>query len=215
MVTAEVPASDRAERGAGAAARLDLTAIVALASGIASVGRPTLVGVEGFGGAGKTVFARRLAHALGRTHLVHLDEFLVEGVISDEDKSDFDRAEFVRRVLEPAWRGELTEYRTLTGLEGGPGRQVRVPAVRYLIVEGVSAYLGELWRYYDLRIWVDAPMEAARERAKQRDLRRGIYDSALWDVWERSELAYRAKHLPHTTCDVVFDNGADHVDLAE
>ncbi|MGC4812277.1 uridine kinase family protein [Micromonospora sp. DT228] len=206
-MTAEVPTP--AGLRAGVAARLDLAAIVALVSRIAPTGRPTLVGVEGFGGAGKTVFARRLARALGSSHLVHLDEFLVEGVVSDEDKSDFDRAEFARRVLAPASRGELREYRTLTGFEGGPGRRVRVPAVRYLIVEGVSAYLGELWRYYDCRIWVDAPMEVARERAKQRDIRRGIYDSGLWDVWERSELAYRAKHRPHATCDVVFDNGAD------
>ncbi|KAB1941157.1 hypothetical protein F8271_14800 [Micromonospora sp. ALFpr18c] len=88
-----------------------------------------------------------------------------------------------------------------------------VADVRHLIVEGVSAYHDELWPYYDHRIWVDASMDVARERARRRDLRRGIYDRDLWDAWERSEISYRAKHRPHLTCDIVYDNGLDRADF--
>ncbi|MEH1165164.1 hypothetical protein V6V47_07235 [Micromonospora sp. CPCC 205539] len=187
--------------------------IVDLAIEGAREARPKLIGVEGFGGVGKSVFAERLGEMLGEAHLVHLDEFLIEGLVSDEDKSDFNRGELARRVLQPALRGGLRGYQTLIGADGGPGRWVPVPNVRYLIVEGVSAYHAELWQFYDLRIWVDAPMAVARERAKQRDVQSGIYDRDLWDAWERSEISYKAKYTPHLTCDVVYDNARDRADL--
>ncbi|MFG3421017.1 uridine kinase [Micromonospora sp. NPDC048063] len=213
VVAAEVTAGNHARQLVGPVLGLEMAQIAALIGQGGRSERPTLVGVEGFGGAGKTVFARRLGQLLGSFHLVHLDDFLIHGVVSNEDKTDFDRGELARRVLEPARRGELTEYQTLTDSDGGPGRWVRVPAVRYLIVEGVSAYHPELRQYYHHRIWVDAPMEIARERARQRDIRRGIYDRDLWDAWERSEISYKAKYVPHLTCDIVYDNAGKAADI--
>ncbi|SCL31332.1 hypothetical protein GA0074692_3093 [Micromonospora pallida] len=212
-MAAEVPGVEPERQLAGGVSRLDVAEIAALTGQSGRQGRPTLVGVEGFGGAGKTVFARRLGQLLGSFHLVHLDDFIVPGVVSNEDKTDFDRGQLARRVLEPARRGELREYQTLTDSAGGSGTWVSVPQVRHLIVEGVSAYHPELRHYYHHRIWVDAPMTVARERARQRDLRRGIYDRDLWDAWERSEISYKAKYLPHLRCDIVYDNTVESANL--
>jgi hypothetical protein len=41
----------------------------------------------------------------------------------------------------------------------------------------------------------------------------GIYDRDLWDAWERSEISYKAKYVPHLTCDIVYDNAGEAADL--
>ncbi|MFI7650353.1 hypothetical protein ACIBTZ_30365, partial [Micromonospora sp. NPDC049460] len=68
VVAAEVTAGHHERQLVGPVLGLEMAQIAALIGQGERPERPTLVGVEGFGGAGKTVFARRLGQLLGSFH---------------------------------------------------------------------------------------------------------------------------------------------------
>jgi uridine kinase len=37
-----------------------------------------LIGIEGFGGSGKTTISKQLAEALGDAYIIHIDDFIVK-----------------------------------------------------------------------------------------------------------------------------------------
>jgi uridine kinase len=40
--------------------------------------KPILIGIDGFGGSGKTTFSAKLAAMLGNTYVIHMDDFIVK-----------------------------------------------------------------------------------------------------------------------------------------
>lgn len=45
--------------------------------------KPVLIGVEGFGGSGKTTLANQLKEALGSAHVVTIDDFIVKEKLTE------------------------------------------------------------------------------------------------------------------------------------
>jgi uridine kinase len=79
-----------------------------------------------------------------------------------------------------------------------------VPDVSYLIVEGISCYHPSIAQYYDYKIWVDTPIEIAKERGRARD---GSNENVqYWDLWAENDLAYQQKYHPEKIADIIFKN---------
>jgi uridine kinase len=162
-----------------------------------------LIGIEGFGGSGKTTFATELRAALDSAYVVGLDDFIVKDKLANTpwDTGAFDHVRLQQQVLQPARTGGQARYQKLTWETGGLGEITIVSDVDFVIVEGISAYHPSIAPYYDYKIWVDTPIEVARERGRARD---GSNENAqYWDLWAQYDLAYQERYHPETVADLV------------
>jgi uridine kinase len=169
-------------------------------------GKPVLIGIEGYGGSGKTTFAQKLASRLGNAYVVSMDDFIVTEKLTEPswDNGAFDRERLERQVLVPASNGQPVSYQRLVWATNTLSDLVTVPEVEYLIVEGISSYHPSIKPYYDYTIWVETPMEIAQQRGHARD---GSNENAhYWDLWMRNDLAYQQRYHPEQRADSIFMN---------
>ena len=164
---------------------------------VAALPRGTLafVGVDGFGGAGKTTFAGRIAARVPGAVVVHVDDFQGAGV------QEWDWERMRRQVIEPLGAGRPARYEIRPWGEVAGGGWAEVPAGALVVIEGVSSTRSELAAPWDLTIWLDTPAEVRRRRTVERD---GPELRSLWeDVWIPSEERYAARERPQERVDLV------------
>lgn len=168
--------------------------------------QPVVVGIEGFGGAGKSTLANKLKEALGNAYIVQTDDFVIEEKLTlvSPDMECYDLQRLEKEVLAPAKRGEAISYRKLEWDTFELGEPVHVPPVDYLIVEGITAYYPTIAKYYDCKIWVDTPIEVATKRGREKDA--GTVNEQHWDLWSKNDVAYKAKYRPDEVADFVVAN---------
>lgn len=169
---------------------------------------PILIAIEGFGGAGKTTFADKLAKELYDSYVIGIDDFIVKEKLTESswDKGSFDRKRLEEQVLKPISEGKTAKYQKLIWADNALGDYMEVPKVRYIIVEGISSYHPDIAHYYDYKIWIDTPIAIAKERGHARD---GSNENAqFWDLWAANDLRYQEKYHPEWKADFVFNNEA-------
>lgn len=173
-----------------------------------STSKPMLIAIEGYGGSGKTTVAEALKEQLKDAYVISMDDFIIKARLAEPswDKGAFDRERLEQQVLIPATTGKDVAYQKLIWESDTLSKPVTVPKVAYLIVEGISSYHPNIAKYYDYKIWVDTPMELAKERGHARD---GSNENAQhWDLWAQNDLAYQQKCHPEERADFVIDNSA-------
>ena len=168
--------------------------------------KPILIGIEGYGGVGKTSVAKQLADSLGSAYVVNLDDFIIKEKLAEPswDSGVFDRARLERQVLQPASRGEPIRYQRLQWVMNTLSAPVTVPVVDYLIIEGIAAYHPTIERFYDYKIWVDTPIDIAQQRGHARD--GSNENAAYWERWAQNDVAYQRRYHPERRADYVFRN---------
>lgn len=171
--------------------------------------KPILIAIEGFGGAGKTTFAERLKTALGNSYVINIDDFIVKEKLTKRswDNGAFDLKRLEQQVLSPASRSRQVKYQSLIWDTNELSPPKEVAPVDFLIVEGITSYHPSIAHYYDYKIWVDTPMEVAKQRGHARD---GSNENAAnWDLWTQNDLDYQQKYHPEQAADYIFDNKQD------
>ena len=165
-----------------------------------------LIAIEGFGGAGKTTFANTLAKLLKNAYVVHIDDFIIKDRIDDAswDNGVFDRRRLEVQVLQPLVNDQRARYQRFIWDTETLSDPVSIPNVRYVIVEGITSYYPDIAHYYDVKIWVHAPIEVASMRGVFRD--KGNENELKWGVWANNDIIYRNKYHPEERADFVFDN---------
>jgi len=170
---------------------------------------PVLIGIEGFGGSGKTSLSEKLKSKLGNAFVVKIDDFIVKEQINEDswDKGGFDRQRLEKQILLPATSGKVISYQKLIWQTNKLSDFIRIPKVDYLIIEGISCYHPDIANYYEYKIWVDTPIEIARERGRARD--GSNENSKMWDLWEDNDIKYKDTYHPDLVADFIFDNSAE------
>ncbi len=171
--------------------------------------KPVLIAIEGFGGSGKSTTARKLKGAVGRAYVVKTDDFIIKEKLTlvSPDMECYDLERLEKQVLASAHQGAAITYQILDWVTNKLGEPVQIPAVDYIIVEGITAYFPTIDKYYDYKIWIDAPIDVANQRGKKNDA--GTENEQYWDLWSKNDLAYREKYQPEQRADFVIDNSLD------
>lgn len=144
--------------------------------------RPVIIAVDGRSGAGKTTVAVELAALLRRHRAVSL--FHLEDIYPGWDGLAGGVERYIDSVLQPLHQG-LPATWTAWDWEAKHDGASRTTAVApVVIVEGVGSSHGRAADFLDAIIWVDAPSEARKMRALERD---GETYAPFWDSWAAQE----------------------------
>ncbi len=160
-----------------------------------------VIAIDGRSGSGKTTLASVLAAEIMQHHqqpvaVVHTDELLGgwEGLPGLGQRLADD-------LLRPFSAGLLGHYRRFDWDAYRWAETVQVPAVPWLIVEGVGAGSRQCAELVSLLVWLEADREVARERG----LSRGCASfAANWDRWAEAEAKHHALHHTRSRAGLVL-----------
>ncbi len=172
--------------------------------------RTTLVGIDGPGGAGKSVLSASIARKDSRVSVVPIDDFYVpcDNRVGARDAvltpwKNIDVSRLLREVLQPLNAGNEGSYRRYDWGRDALAERRAIPAGGIVLVEGVYALIPPPKDYYHLKVWMDCPRELRLARGLARD---GQDALAQWrDQWMPAEDRYAATQLPMDGADLLLD----------
>lgn len=168
--------------------------------------KPVVVGISGFGGAGKSTLAKQLKEKLRDSEIVSVDDFVIDHLAKrGSDWDGFDWKRFEQEVFGPLSKGERKlSYGVYHWDENTVGRRKEV-AAQVFILEGVGIFRESFMKYFDYTIWMDCPLDVANMRGLQRDTE--VYKvphACEWKkIWGPNDRDYFAKHCPDKLADQV------------
>jgi uridine kinase len=167
--------------------------------------KPIVIAIDGFGGAGKTTFAKALKAGLTPATVVEVDDFYLFGIKSDADKSNFDRYRLVAQILEPLKQGLTASYQKSIDKNNPLSEYFDVPKVDYLILEGVSSFHPDIEKYIDYKIWLEVSADEAKNRMMNRDKIKGNnHGEEFWNHHTDSYQAYKDRYQPESQADLTI-----------
>lgn len=171
-----------------------------------TAGRPTLIAIEGMGGAGKSQLAALVASARDDVTVVHGDDFY--GPEERDWRSwtpqqgyerYFDHRRIEGEVLKPLRRGDPARFRRYDWKTRALDGMVTVPAAGVVVVEGVYVLRPRLRQYWDLSVLVSTP----RQERQRRLIARGGNDASWVERWTAAEDHYLSVEPPEEVADLV------------
>jgi len=171
------------------------------------VDHPLLVGVSGFGGAGKSTLAEALHELLPGAQVVPGDEFIRVRPMTgrSDDWSSIDRQRLLEEVILPAERGEAGRYQTYDWETGMLGPWVSLSGSP-VIVEGVGLFHPDIVGRFDLRVWIDVDLDTATARGMWRD--ENVFhnpQTQLWEeVWKPNDADFFRRFRPDLAADIIY-----------
>jgi uridine kinase len=186
-----------------------------------------LVAVDGHGGSGKSLFAKRLADAL-KTAGVFSDIVPIDGFPLQEKDSDFltlkdypevktpfkiDAQRLIQEVLEPLRSGKVSNYEIRDWWSKNKHTTHTLQPKGLIIVEGSYSLLPELRSYYDFTIFIDTPLKQSRDQAVNRDVSLGAdmkTNPLLWEeIYHPQEVKYMESAKPKEVANLVISGFND------
>jgi len=171
---------------------------------------PRIIGIVGASGSGKTTVAQELAELAGHASLMSQDNYYIS-LPDDVDAKNWNfddpaviDLEHLARDLAALKRGETVEGpRYIFSTHKRAPDTVTLKPAPLIIVEGLFLFLPESLRdVFDLKIFIDVPLEVCLERRVARDVaERGRTAETIRQRWaEQVEPMYRKYVEPTRTC---------------
>ena len=171
------------------------------------LGPVRLVAIDGPSGAGKTVFAERLAERLNAP-VVHTDD-LLDGW---GDQFTF-WARLEDKVLQPLRHGRIAEYRRYRwDPPGFGGEAVRIEPAGVIVMEGVSSARRVIRPELSLAVFITAPQQLRWTRVLARDGTADVAFPAYLERWRAAEDRHFAADRTAQYAEVGVDGAADGSD---
>lgn len=170
-------------------------------------GRPIVVGVSGYARSGKSTLVRDIV--AGDPTMVRMrgDDFL-DPSRSHRRSSTWDgvdRRRLVSEVLAPFCEEREGTFRRYDWSRRELGDPEPVPAGEVLVVDLIGLFHPEALPALDLTVWMDVPLEVARERGMRRDVELGRDHSRLWDeVWVPNEVDFDRRFSPRDAAEILY-----------
>ena len=138
--------------------------------------------------------------------MVSIDDYIVKEklAVSSWDGGIFDRRRLEEQVLQHISEGNTAYHQKLLWDSNTLSAPISVPAVDYLIVEGISAYHPDIEHYYRCKIWVDTPPDLAQQRGHARDS--SNENAAHWELWAENDRKYFEQYHPNEHADYIISN---------
>ena len=154
-----------------------------------SVQRPLVVAIDGRSSSGKTTLARRIAHTVPVTAVVHTDDIACF-------HSRFGWADLAQHVLQTVRTGEALSFRPPAWIERGREGAIVVPhGIQLLVLDGVAASREELAHLLDARLWV---------QTDQTEIDRCSNARVPDEGWLLEEVPFVAAHRPWEHADLIL-----------
>ena len=175
--------------------------------------QPTIVAIDGLGGSGKSSLAAALQASYLQSsgddnlQIVSIDSFACTEAEYPFHKSGTQTRVSIARLIDnifvPLRAGRSALYKPTPWWRGqAEGEEKKVEPRGIILVEGCYALHRELRCFYDLRIWIDCPVEKALTQAVQRD---GHDIEQVWrTVYAPNEQRYLASHNPRAAADIIW-----------
>jgi len=166
-----------------------------------------VVGVSGFGGAGKSTLTRHLVESIEGSARIRGDDFLDPNQSHERspDWNGVDRLRLRAEVLEPFRQAKPGFFHRFDWKMRDLGLPEPIPTAQVLIVDAIGLFHPELEGMFDLTVWVDVDLGLATERGKARDKRLGRSHDRLWDdVWVPNEQEFVARFDPRASADYLY-----------
>ncbi len=172
---------------------------------ISSFKKPAIVAISGFGGSGKSTFAKLLSDKIN-SPVVSIDTFN-KRVEKYTEWNLFDYDRLVKDAIKPFLDNKpVIEYKSDSG--EGLVENLSIPNTGILIIEGVGLLRPSLMSYFNYSIWIDCPIDNAVKRGKKRD--REVWNNPkdeLWDgIWKDNDLECFQKFKPDKLADLIINN---------
>lgn len=127
-------------------------------------GRPRVIAIDGRGGAGKTMLARRLRTVVPNSVVVHTDDVAWNQAYFDWGPL------LIEKVLRPVYRGEAVEVRLPAWIAPDRPGSIAVPAGLDVVwVEGTGIIREELGPWLDASVWLQGDLDEQERRLLVRD----------------------------------------------
>ena len=170
-------------------------------------GRPIVVGVSGYAGSGKSTLVREVVGGDPAMIRMRGDDFL-DPSRSHRRSSNWDgvdRRRLVGEVLTPFCEEREGTFRRYDWSRRELGDPEPVPAGEVLVIDLIGLFHPEALPALDLTIWMDVPLEVARERGMRRDEEFGRDHSRLWDeVWVPNEVDFDRNFSPRGAAEILY-----------
>jgi uridine kinase len=189
--------------------------------------RPFLIGVAGCSGSGKTELATRLSQILpGGADVIQVDSYYYAlDHLTPEERShcNFDHPDSLDWPLLEQHVRDLSEGRAidmpiyLFAQHTRAMQTVRVEPRPFLIVEGILAlHPPELRTIYDLRVFVETPLDECLRRREERDVvERGRTHESVHEQWNATVLPMALEFvIPSRNCADLIVSGENHPEEA-
>lgn len=171
--------------------------------------RRLLIAIDGRCAAGKTTLAAHLQMAC-ECNVIHMDHFFLRpeqrtAQRLSEPGGNVDYERFMEEVLVPLKRGEAFSYRPYDCVKKQMSEAVRIGRKMVSVIEGSYSCHPELFKHYDLRIFLTVNETEQLRRIK---LRNGEAGAAVYrDKWIPLEERYFSELNIEKSCDLRFDMG--------
>ncbi len=149
-------------------------------------GHAAIVGISGYGGAGKTTVATALHDQLEGSVVLSGDGYL--------------------REQPPTSRSDEWSVMDRERLRRDARAAARTSGLSAVIVEGLGLFTPDLLETFDLTIWIDVDLDAATAQGMWRD--EHVWRNPqveLWlEVWKPNDADFFARFRPDLVADVLF-----------
>ena len=154
----------------------------------------TVLAIDGYGGAGKSTLAGRLADEFTAT-VVHTDDFAAW----DNPIDWWPR--LLDQVLTPLGRNEKARYQRYDWTSRSLAEWHEIKPGGMVVVEGVSSSRAEFRPFLAGAIWIETPAELRLRRGLERD---GEMARDQWLEWMAAERQWGEASEPWATADLVL-----------
>ncbi|MDW4574150.1 phosphoglycerate transporter [Microbacterium sp. M3] len=174
----------------------------------ASARRPIVVGISGFGGAGKSTLARALVARIDGAVRMRGDDFLdpARSHRRSPDWEGVERSRLVTEVLVPfRERRPGALFRRYDWTARRLGDLEPVPVGHILVVDLIGLFHPDALSALDITVWCDLSLAIAQERGMKRDAALGRDHADLWsDVWVPNDRDFADRYEPRERADVRY-----------